>query len=135
MMIEPNTLIAAQSMAHSGFDAAAGAIRKARNETQIDRAAQEFEAMFVAEMMKPMFEGLEVDPMFGGGRGEEVFRGLLLQEYGKVMAATGTLGIADAVRRQMIEMQQAADGGSPLLEANISHNSTQEVTHNDATTR
>lgn len=112
MMIDQNTMLATQSLSHSGFDEAARAAAHAKKEEQIDALAQDFEAMFVAEMMKPMFEGIEVDPQFGGGKGEEVFRGLLLQEYGKIMAATGTLGIADAVKRQMLEMQEMADGGS-----------------------
>lgn len=110
MMIDANTMLAAQSLSHSGFDEAAKAAARARKEEQIDAIAQDFEAMFISEMMKPMFEGLEVDAQFGGGKGEEVFRGLLLEEYGKIMASTGTIGIADAVKRQMIEMQEIADG-------------------------
>lgn len=132
MMLDPNTMLATQSLAQGGFDAAAKAAAQARREEQIDEIAQDFEAMFVAEMMKPMFEGLEVDSQFGGGKGEEVFRGLLIQEYGKIMAATGTLGIADAVKRQMIEMQEAADSGSIILgEKETSSSAIQESEHHD----
>lgn len=74
---------------------------------KIDEAAVEFEAVFITEMMKPMFEGLEVDPMFGGGKGEEVFRDFALVEYGKSMARSSTLGIADMVRDQLIRLQSA----------------------------
>jgi hypothetical protein len=63
-------------------------------------------------MMKPMFEGLETDGMFGGGKTEEVFRGLMLEEYGKKMAETGQLGIADYVKTEMIAMQEKANGRS-----------------------
>jgi len=76
---------------------------------QIEETAQDFEAMFITEMMKPMFEGVKPDPMFGGGKGEEVFQGFMLQEYGKLMAQTGQLGIAEAVKEEMIRMQEAAD--------------------------
>lgn len=79
---------------------------------KIDETAQEFESVFISEMMKPMFEGIQTDGMFGGGKGEEVFRGMLLQEYGKMMAQNGSFGLADQVKKQMILMQEQADSGS-----------------------
>jgi Rod binding domain-containing protein len=75
---------------------------------RIDETAREFEAMFMTEMLRPMFEGLQVNETFGGGKGEEIFSGMLLDEYGKSMAAQGSLGIADLVREQLIEMQSKA---------------------------
>lgn len=76
---------------------------------KIDETARDFEAMFMTEMMRPMFEGLEVNETFGGGKGEEMFRSMLLDEYGKNLAITGTLGIADLVKQQLIEMQSKVD--------------------------
>lgn len=70
--------------------------------------AEEFEAVFIAEMMKPMFEGLKTEGMFGGGKAEEIFRGMILQEYGKMMAGTGALNMADSVKAEMIKMQEHA---------------------------
>ena len=72
---------------------------------QIETAAKEFEAVFITEMMKPMFEGIETDGTFGGGKGEEVFRGVLIDEYGKMLSKTGQLGIADKIKAEMIRMQ------------------------------
>ena len=79
---------------------------------QIKNSAEDFEAMFVTEMMRPMFDTVEVDETFGGGKGEEIFRGFMLDEYGKQMATSGGLGIADLVKAQLIEMQSQADKGS-----------------------
>lgn len=84
--------------------------KQAPSMAQIEESAKDFEAMFVSEMIKPMFEGLETDGMFGGGKGEEIFRGFMIEEYGKMIAATGQLGIADMVKQQMIEMQEKASG-------------------------
>ena len=84
----------------------------AKNAKKIDEVAQEFEAVFITEMMKPMFEGISTDGMFGGGKGEEVFRGMLLQEYGKLMAQTSSIGLADQVKQQIILMQAQADNGT-----------------------
>ncbi len=95
-------LKASQGQATSG----AQKLQDARKLDKIADAAEEFEAVFVAEMMKPMFEGISTDGMFGGGKAEEIFRGMLLQEYGKMMAQTGNVGIADSVKQEMIKMQE-----------------------------
>lgn len=73
----------------------------------IDKSAQEFEGMFLAEMLSHMFEGVEVDPEFGGGHGEEMFRSMLVQEYGKEIAKGPGLGIAANVKQAMIAAQAA----------------------------
>lgn len=70
-------------------------------------AAQDFEAMFITEMMKPMFEEIKPDPMFGGGKGEEIFQGMMLEQYGKMIAQTGGIGIADAVREELVKIQES----------------------------
>lgn len=69
------------------------------------KAAEDFESVFVAQMMEPMFQGLKTDGMFGGGSGETVFRSLMIQEVGKEIAAGGGVGIADAVYGEMLRMQ------------------------------
>lgn len=81
------------------------------NVSKAEEAAQEFEAVFIAEMLKPMFEGIKHDGEFGGGKGEEVFHGMLVEEYGKLLAQTGGIGVADSVRDTMIQMQAEADAG------------------------
>jgi Rod binding domain-containing protein len=53
-----------------------------------------------------MFAGLGNDKLFGGGTGESVYRSLLLQEYSKVAAKGGGTGIADAVQREILRMQE-----------------------------
>ncbi|MCB1563110.1 MAG: rod-binding protein [Alphaproteobacteria bacterium] len=100
---------AAQAGAASAANNAKNAL-SARDMARIDGAANEFEAMFLSEMMKPMFEGLSTEAPFGGGKGEEIFRGMMIQEYGKMLSGTGRIGIADAVRAEMIRMQEQANG-------------------------
>ncbi len=70
------------------------------------KAAEEFEAFFLAQFIDRMFEDLPTDGMFGGGHGEKVFRSLLSQEYGRVMARTGGVGIADSVYREILKQQE-----------------------------
>ena len=79
-----------------------------KSEKQIDAAAQDFEAMFMTQMLQPMFDGLKPNKMFGGGKGEEIFKGFMLEEYGRMIAETGQLGISDMIKGEMIRMQEQA---------------------------
>lgn len=75
--------------------------------TKLHKAAQDFEANFVSQMFSQMFESVPIDETFGGGRGEEMFRSLLVNEYGKQVASRGGLGIADSVYRELLRAQEA----------------------------
>ena len=70
------------------------------------RAAEDFEAFFVSQMLENMFKGVKTDGMFGGGQGEDAYRPLLFQEYGKIVAKQGGIGIADAVMRELLQAQE-----------------------------
>lgn len=78
----------------------------------LERQATEFEAVYLSEMLKPMFEGLRSDGPFGGGFGEDVGRSLQIQELGKAIAGNGVVGLADAVRKELLAAQEARAGGS-----------------------
>ena len=83
---------------------------------EIRRAAEEFEAVFLSEMLAPMFDSLGTDGLGGGGMGEQMFRPMLVERYAEAIAQAGGVGIADAVMREMLRMQgatitpEAADG-------------------------
>lgn len=74
---------------------------------QARETAEDFEAFFLTRTMESMFEGISTDGMFGGGHAEKIYRSMLLNEYGKVMAKTGTVGVADSVMDTIIQMQEA----------------------------
>ena len=74
---------------------------------QIDKTAKDYEAGFVGAMLESMFAGIKTNKMFGGGSAEDMYRSLMTQEYGKAIAARGTLGIADTIKREMLRMQEA----------------------------
>lgn len=76
---------------------------------KVHDAAQKFESFFISQMLDHMTEGLETDPMFGGGHGEDMWKSMLNQEYGKEIAKSGRLGIADQVMKGMIKMQEQHD--------------------------
>lgn len=93
-----------------GMDRLANATNqlKSAKAQKAETAAQDFEAVFLSEMLKPMFETIEVDDLFGGGKGEEVFRGLLIQEMGKSIARQGGMGLASQVRAELLKIQESA---------------------------
>ncbi|MEQ8282822.1 MAG: rod-binding protein [Parvibaculum sp.] len=68
--------------------------------------ARDFEAQFVSVLLQPMFEGTGEDSAFGGGPGENMFRSLLVEQYGREMTKSGGIGLADAVYREILKMQE-----------------------------
>jgi Rod binding domain-containing protein len=53
-----------------------------------------------------MFSGVQPDAVTGGGEGEAMFKSLMIQEYGKAVARQHALGIADVVKRQLLQLQE-----------------------------
>lgn len=83
---------------------------KIKNIGAINKAAKDFEATFISQMMKPMFKEVnKPDPMFGGGKGEQVFNDMMVQQYGKLMAERGGFGIADKVKAELIRIQEVKE--------------------------
>ncbi len=59
-------------------------------------AARAFEASFLAEMLQ--YTGLNATPKgFGGGAGEEAFGSLLTEQYAKLLAERGGIGLAERI--------------------------------------
>lgn len=81
--------------------------RKATTPAAADKVARQFESVFVSQMLQHMFSGIKGDGVFGGGSGEQMFKSMLLDEYGKMIANRGNgIGIADAMRRTLLQGQE-----------------------------
>lgn len=68
--------------------------------------AREFEAVFLAEMLRAAGAG-EGATIFGGGVGEDQFSSFLIDEYARKMAARGGMGIAEMALRGMDQTAKA----------------------------
>lgn len=88
------------------FQAEAPRVGQPTTKAQARKVAEDFEAFFLSQFIEHMFVGIKTDGPFGGGHGEEIFRSVLTQEYGKVMARKGGIGIADSVYREIIKLQE-----------------------------
>jgi Rod binding domain-containing protein len=70
------------------------------------QAAQEFEAVFLAQVLGVMSQGL-ADDLLGDAEGG-VFHEMLNDEIAKLISRAGGIGVADAVLREMLKAQEAA---------------------------
>ena len=73
--------------------------------SRMRETAEQFEASFLSQMIKPMFEGLETDGPFGGGEAEGTWRGFMIDAMAKQTVRAGGIGLADTVVSEMIRMQ------------------------------
>ena len=72
------------------------------------KVAQQFEGTFITQFLGEMFSGISTDGPFGGGQGEEMFRSLMMDEYGKQIAAQGGFGLSSAIQRELLKTQEKA---------------------------
>jgi len=77
------------------------------NATAAKKAAKEFESVFISEVLGQMFADIPTDGLFGGGEGEQMFRSLMIDQYGKEMEKQGGFGLSNAVAGQLLKLQEA----------------------------
>jgi len=82
-----------------------GAASPDRALSEMQRAAHEFEAMFLSEMLAPMFESLDTEGLGGGGLGEQIFRPMLVERYAQAIAQSGGVGLADSIIAELTRLQ------------------------------
>jgi Rod binding domain-containing protein len=71
--------------------------------------AQALEANFFQTMLGSMFEGVKGEgPMGDDAMGQDAWRGMLIGEYGKAIAAKGGIGLAPQIYREMLRNQEFA---------------------------
>jgi flagellar protein FlgJ len=79
---------------------------KSMTDAQATAVAKDFEAMFMAQMMEPMFGDSTGAEQFGNDESKDIYKGLLMNEYGKGIAKSGGIGIASLVKRELLKMQE-----------------------------
>jgi peptidoglycan hydrolase FlgJ len=74
------------------------------------KSAQDFEAMALGEMLKPMFATVDTSKgLFGGGVGEATWKPMMVEEMAKSIAQNGGVGIADEVMKEMLRIQETSN--------------------------
>lgn len=72
---------------------------------RLREVAEEFEAVFLAQVLQTMSVGLGGPGPLGDGD-NEAWAGMLQEEYGRLISKSGGIGVADALLREMLKLQE-----------------------------
>lgn len=79
---------------------------KAMDKAQAEKLGQDFESMFVAQMLEQMFGESLGTEAFGDEETSEIYKGLMMDAYGKEISKAGGIGIAAYVQRELLKTQE-----------------------------
>lgn len=82
-----------------------GALKKMTPE-RAEEVAKDFESLFVSQMVEHMFGDSVGDEAFGSSDTDEVYKGLMVQEYGKMIVSAGGIGIASNIKQELLKQQE-----------------------------
>jgi|YNPMSStandDraft_1061717.scaffolds.fasta_scaffold00961_2 flagellar protein FlgJ len=72
-----------------------------QDERKLKEACQDFEAIFIKQVLDGMRKTVPRTELLERNLGEEIFEDMLYTEYAKIMSRRGALGIADLLFRQL----------------------------------
>ncbi|MEW5819971.1 MAG: rod-binding protein [Cyanobacteriota bacterium] len=74
-----------------------------QNKDKLMKAAQDFEAVFINQLLQVMDQTIERSEFMHGGQGEKIFRGMFYQEIAKEIASNpqGNFGLGKQIYDQL----------------------------------
>lgn len=87
----------------------APAVKGMSNE-QMDKVSSDFESMFVSQMLEQMFGDSLGDDAFGDKETSEIYKSMMVDQYGKQIANAGGIGIAAYVKQELLKLQEIKHG-------------------------
>jgi peptidoglycan hydrolase FlgJ len=100
---------ALQTVANAVTNGNAQAVSPAQAKMQ--KTADDFETMFLENMFSQVFpQDSSEGPLGENGTGGQVWRGMMVNEHAKSVAKSGGIGVSQAILRQMLQMQEQANG-------------------------
>ncbi len=82
-----------------------GVVGRGSVDPRLREVAEEFESVFLAQVLQTMNAGLGGPGPMGDGD-NEAWAGMLQEEYGRLISRSGGIGVADALMREMLKMQE-----------------------------
>ena len=82
-----------------------GEASKPNDRARLEQAAQEFEAVFLAQILNGLTSGLEGDGPLSGAASDP-FASMLQDEYARMISRSGGVGVSDAVLQEMLKIQE-----------------------------
>lgn len=98
---------------------------KDKSREKLRKATDEFEEIFVTMMLKEMFKNLGKTGFLDGGKHEEMFRDMLVQERAKDLAKHAKFGLGD----QMFKQFQRVLTDKSLPPDSLKPNTLEELYH------
>jgi murein DD-endopeptidase MepM/ murein hydrolase activator NlpD len=89
-----------------------GAYSKADGQLSPEQVAQEFESLFLAQLLSIMQDSVESSGLFEGGPGKEIYTGMMNQELARALSAGGGIGLS-----KLIEPRIPETSSQPGIEA------------------
>jgi len=79
---------------------------KAMSAPQIDKVSKDFESTFLSQMLEQMFGDSVGSEAFGNEETSDIYKGLLMEQYGKIITNSGGIGIASYVKQELLKLQE-----------------------------
>jgi flagellar protein FlgJ len=76
-------------------------VQKNTRDEALYKTCQDFEAIFIKQMLKSMRNTIDKSGIIDGGFAEEIYDDMLYDEYAKKMAQTARFGVADVLYKQL----------------------------------
>jgi len=73
---------------------------------QINKTSQDFEAVFISQVLQNMFGESVGSEAFGSEETGDIYKSMMMNEYGKLIAKSGGMGIADLVKKELLKQQE-----------------------------
>ena len=74
---------------------------KTKTKEGAQKAATDFEALLVHQMINSMWSSVPKNPLFGGGNEDEIYRDMYTDAISKNIAENQSLGIRDVVLKEL----------------------------------
>ena len=92
--------------------------KKKLDRKKLKKACTDFDALFMAQMLKSMRQTIPQSGLLGKGLGSDIYQGLMDQELSKKLAHNKGLGLGQVLYRQMLRQEEkiplVSRGGQPL---------------------
>lgn len=86
-----------------------GLAKSGKIDPKIEKAATEFEALLLQQMLQSMWKSAPSEGMLTGSNEESLYRDMLSEQLAKEMAESQSLGLKDIVIREMTEKAEGKD--------------------------
>jgi flagellar protein FlgJ len=79
---------------------------------RMEQSTEDFMSVLISRTIEPMFPQDDEESMiFGGGNGGDIYRTLMVQEFGKILGQNGLLKSLDqSIQKQLLALQESNNG-------------------------